>query len=302
MDDSRRTSPVATDTGGGPQPDELRGGLFMVAGAAALAIHFAIIKYMTAELPEPVIALWRAIFALILFATPRLVKGNWRSLATNRPISHFWRAAFGFASFLIFVYALGMLPLGDTVALSFTTPFWSVLIGAVVFRDRFSWRFAVSLALGFGGVLLIAQPSSATGLSLGAILALTSAALGSLAMMMVKQLAGSEPPDRIAFYFALGGGVCAIPLAAFDWAWPAPADWPYLIALGVLFGIGQVCLSSAYAYGTFSRVAPLDLTRLPFSVIVGLLWLGEVPTPLALAGMALIALASIDLLLQGRKK
>jgi len=32
------------------------------------------------------------------------------------------------------------------------------------------------------------------------------------------------------------------------------------------------------------------------------LWFGEIPTALALTGMALIALASIDILLQGRKK
>src|SRR5262249_276074 len=108
--------------------------------------------------------------------------------------------------------------------------------------------------------------------------------------------------ERIAFYFMVGGGVLVFPLAAYNWTWPALHLWPFLIASGGLFYLGQHCLSSAYAYGTFSLVAPLDLVRLPLSVVIGLVWFNEVPTVVTLAGIALIAVASIDILLQGRKR
>jgi drug/metabolite transporter (DMT)-like permease len=302
VDDARTpVLPPASVAVAGPKIDEVRAGLFMIAGAACFAVHFAVIKYLVIDLPQPVIALWRAIFAILLFS-PRIMHSGWRIVATSRWGSHAWRSGFGFLSFLLFIYALGMLPLGDTVAITFSSPFWSVLIGIVVFHDRMTWRLALSLVFGFAGVLLIAQPSGGGGISLGVILALASAILGSFAMMMVKQLSRSEPPERIAFYFMVGGLVFAIPLCAFDWAWPAPHHWPYLVATGAMFYFGQYCLSSAYAYGTFSRVAPLDLTRLPVSVLIGLLWFAEIPTALALTGMALIVLASIDILLQGRKK
>ncbi|MBV8536530.1 MAG: DMT family transporter [Alphaproteobacteria bacterium] len=298
-------APTPAPTSTAPKLDEFRAGLFMIAGAATLATHFAIIKYLTADMPPPVLALWRGVFAALLFM-PRVAYSGWGLIATSRPIGHAWRSFFGFLSFLLFIYTLGLLPLGDAVAISFTSPFWSVILGFVVFRDRMSWRLAAAVAIAFAGVPLIAQPSAPGvgiwgSLGWGAVLGLASAVLTSLAMMMIKQLSKSEPPDRIAFYFMIGGAVYALPVASFDWVLPHGIQWLWLVVCAAMFYVGQTCLSRAYAYGTFSRVAPLDLVRLPVSLIIGFLWFGEVPSLLGFAGMALIALATLDLLLQGRK-
>lgn len=302
MPDTTSPAPAAPPPTATPSPayrpviNELRAGLFMLTAATCFAFAFAVLKYLTTELPESVVTLWRSVFAVLVFLPMVWHAGPRRFLPTSRPISHFWRAAMGFASFILFVYALARLPLGDTVALGFTAPFWSVLIGVFVFRDRMTWRVALSVALGFCGVLLITRPGAA-GLTWGAAYALGSAVLTSLAMMMVKQLTRSEPPDRIAFYFMLGASAFALPLASLDWQWPQPHHWLPLIVCGAAFYLGQICLTRAYAYGTFSRVAPLDLVRLPLSVLIGLVWFGEVPNTLALVGMALIILASLNILL-----
>lgn len=284
-----------------PRADDWRAGLYMIAGAATLAAHFAIVKYLTTDLPEPVIAMWRGVFAALIFL-PRLARDGLGIIATSRPIGHTWRSFFGFLSFLLFIYTLTLLPLGDAVAISYTSPFWSVILGAVVFRDRMTWRLAAAIGVAFSGVMLIAQPNGGASLGIGAVLGLTSAVLTSLAMMMVKQLTSTEPPDRIAFYFMVGGAVFSLPVCAFDWAWPHGADWLWLLACAAMFNVGQTWMARAYAHGTFSRVAPLDLTRLPVSLVIGFAWFGEVPSTLAFSGMALIVLASLDLLIQGRKK
>lgn len=294
------SAPTPAPVSAAPRLDEWRGGLYMIAGAATLATHFAVIKYLTADISQPVLALWRGVFATLLFM-PRVFRDGWGIVATSRPIGHAWRSFFGFISFLLFIYTLGLLPLGDAVAISFTSPFWSVILGVVVFRDRMSWRLAAAVAVAFTGVILIARPSGG-GFGWGAVLGLASAVLTSLAMMMVKQLTRSEPPDRIAFYFMVGGAVFALPVSAFDWVWPHGTDWLLLLACAAMFYAGQTFLARAYAHGTFSRVAPLDLIRLPVSLLIGFVWFGEVPALLAFAGMALIALASLDLLIQGRKK
>jgi len=284
-----------------PAVDELRAGLFMVAAGTCFAFAFALVKWLTAALPESVVTLWRSVFAVLVFL-PMVWRADPRHfLRTSRPVGHFWRAAVGYTSFILFVYALARLPLGDTVALGFTAPFWSVLVGVVVFRDRMTWRLAGAVAVGFCGVLLVTQPGthSAAGpsMTVGALCALGSAVLSSLAMMMVKTLTRSEPPDRIAFYFMLGASLISVPVASFDWQWPQPQHWLYLVICGAGFYVGQVCMTRAYAYGTFSRVAPLDLVRLPLSVLVGLVAFGEVPNRVALAGMALIVLAALDIML-----
>lgn len=272
----------------------------MLAGACLLATHFAVIKYLTADLPEPVIALWRGVFATLLFM-PRVIRDGWPIIATSRAAGHAWRSFLGFSSFLMFIYALRLLPLGDAVAITFTAPFWSVLLGMFAFGDKMTLRLALAVVIGFSGVVLIAQPSGSGGFGLGALLALASAIIGSFAMMTLKQLTRTEPADRIAFYFMVGGAVFALPITFFDWVWPSPTDWLWLFACAVLFYYGQIFMARAYAQGTFSRVAPFDLMRLPVSILVGFLWFGEAPAALALGGMAMIAAASIDLLLQSRK-
>jgi drug/metabolite transporter (DMT)-like permease len=285
-----------------PVTHELRAAMFMLSGACLLASHFAIIKYLTAELPQPVIALWRGVFASLLFM-PRVYRDGIAVIATARPVGHLWRSLFGFTSFLAFVYALSVMPLGDAVAISFTSPFWSVILGVLVFHDRMTWRLALAVIVGFSGVILIAQPGGGgTIFGPGAAFALSSAIIGSFGMMALKQLTKSEPADRIAFYFMAGSGLFALPISLFDWAWPTLTQWSLLLACSVLFFFGQIFMARAYAFGTFSRVAPFDLTRLPVSILIGILWFAEVPDATAIGGMLLIAAASIDLLLQSRKK
>ncbi len=292
---------VPAGLGSAPAVDELRAGLFMMTAASCFAFAFALIKWLTADLPEVVVTLWRSVFAVLFFLPMVWRAGPRHFLATSRPAAHAWRTTIGFTSFILFVYALARLPLGDTVALGFTAPLWSVLLGVVVFRDRMTWRLALAVAVGFCGVALITQPGShgtaGPAATLGIVCVLTSAVLSSLTMMMVKQLTRSEPPDRIAFYFLVGASLLALPLAGLDWRWPSPRLWLYLVLCGSIFYVGQLCMTRAYAYGTFSRVAPLDLVRLPISVLVGVLAFGEMPNRLALAGMALILVAALDIML-----
>src|SRR4051812_44975571 len=117
MDESR--APAVAPAPTGPKLDEVRAGMFMIAGASCFAVHFAVVKFLIPDLSQPVIALWRSIIAVLLFS-PRIFHSGWRIVATTRLISHAWRSAFGLASFLFFIYALGRLPLGDAVAISFS--------------------------------------------------------------------------------------------------------------------------------------------------------------------------------------
>jgi drug/metabolite transporter (DMT)-like permease len=283
-----------------PPANDLRGGVYLIIAVLCFTAAFSIIKQLTLELSEPVIGLFRSLFALVFFL-PMLVQKGVSFFKTSRPIGHIWRSVFGYGSFLFFVYAVARLPLGDAVALSFTSPFWSILIGAAVFGDKLTWRLGLAVAVGFGGVLLIAQPSAEAGLGVGAIIAIVSAIGTSLAMMMVKQLSGSEPPDRVAFYFMFVSAWIALVPAAFDWTTPTVDHLPRLAFIGGLFFVGQTFLSRAYMYGTFSRMAPLDFVRLPAALTLGYLIFGEVPAVIALVGMALIVVASLDILLGGRR-
>lgn len=280
------------------QPDDLRGAIYMVVGAVSFAVSFAIVKDLTFTVTQPVIILFRSAFALCCFI-PLIVRRGPGFMATANPIGHLWRSALGFVGYNLFVAALTRLPLGDTIAYSFTQPFWAILFGVVLFGERLNWRLCVTIVAGGAGVVLIAGPSGQLGL--GVALALGNALFGAMAMVALKRLSASEPPDRISFYFMAFGMLIAGALAPFDWSTPTAWEWLELFGTGVTFYLGQQCLTRAYTYGRISRVSPLDFIRLPISVALGYFWFDEIPELYGIIGMALIAAAAVDLLVVARR-
>jgi drug/metabolite transporter (DMT)-like permease len=118
---------------------------------------------------------------------------------------------------------------------------------------------------------------------------------------MVKRLSASEPPDRIAFYFMAFGVLFALPAALLNWQLPSAANFVWFAGIGVLSCLGQACLSRGYALGQFSKMAPMDFFRLPTTILIGVLVFGEVPQLVTILGVAIIAGASLYVVLSGAR-
>ena len=275
---------------------DIRGAMFMLLNAACLVAGVAIIRVLGRELPEPVIVLFRFLFALAFFA-PSILRGGGELLATRRPGAHALRAACGYAGFVAFVYAAQRMPLADVMALGFTQPLWAAAIGMLAFGERFSAARALALLAGFAGAMLVLRPGFAHAPLLPALAALANALLTCIAMMTVKRLSATEPAGRIAALFLLVGTLLSAPGAWVAWTTPAPAALPWLVVLGALAWIGQVSLSRGYALGRFSTMAAMDFARLPAALAIGWIAFAEAPDGLAVAGMALIGVASTAIVL-----
>ncbi|MCA3265292.1 MAG: DMT family transporter [Azospirillum sp.] len=274
--------------------NDLRGAAFIVAGGASFATGGAILKHLSADFDWGQLALLRHVFAVVFFL-PLIVRGGWRSFATTRPGAHALRGAFGSYSYALFVLALVNMPMGDAFALSYTTPFWSLGLAVLVFGERFGAARIAATALGFVGVAFVVRPGEGglAGASIFAVVALVSALMTGLAMMMVKRLSATEPPDRIAFWFLMTGIPCLAPIAALDWRPVAWGHVPWFAALGALTFVGQRCLSRGYAIGTFSKMAPLVYVQVAIATAWGFAAFGEVPAWSTLAGMAMIGAGTV---------
>ncbi|MBI3515948.1 MAG: DMT family transporter, partial [Proteobacteria bacterium] len=247
---------MSAEAGGAPSvaarwSDDTRGGLLMFMSGLLFAAVSAAIKELAADLPFVVIAVLRNVVGLVCFV-PMIWRSGVVTLRTERYFSHFWRGAYGYISFLGFIYVLPLLTLADVIALSFTTPLWSILLSVLFIGERIPASRWLAVATGFGGVLLIAKPTTAVGWATA--IALASALLASLAMLKVKQLSRTEPPNRIAFYFMLNGLVIGLPLALPAWQMPDGRQWLLLALTGGLSFFSQLCLTRAYAIGTFSKM------------------------------------------------
>ena len=168
--------------------NDLKGAIYIVSGAVCFAICGGLIKHLTDEMSWGTVGFLRHVFALPFFL-PMIWRKGWGVVATKRPLGHLLRGAAGFASFMLFVVALTHMPIGDTFALAYTSPFWSLAIAVLVFGERLGIRRVVATLVGFAGVLIVVKPAG--DFNAFALVALASACLTSIAMMMVKQLSAT---------------------------------------------------------------------------------------------------------------
>lgn len=269
---------------------ELRGILYIAASSLLFVAMSTSIKIISSEIPPLEISFLRSILSLPVFLLiiPKSEIPNPSSFLSK---DYFLRSLFGYGNFAAFVFCVANLPLAVASALFYTAPIWSLLLSIFVLRERQVSMPIIGLVFGFAGMLAIIQPGVGA-INIWLLVGLIGAGLGSLAVMMVRRLSGTEPPERIALGFMLWGSVIGLPLAIPEWVWPKPDTWLVLVLIGALAMLAQVALTRGYALTRLARGAPFDFIRLPASLAIGLVCFAEYPTPLMWGGVALILVGS----------
>lgn len=273
-----------------PTLNNLRGIMWMLLAVTSLTGMFAIIKEMTSELPIFVVAIMRTAFAFA-FLAPWVMRNGVTVIATRRLKEHFARAFFGIAAFACVIYAVAHLLLADAMVLSFTTPFWSILVSMLILGEIAGPRRIAATIVGFMGVLMIVKPQG--GIEPAMLVALGGAFLTCFAMITMKRLSATEPPTRIVFYFFLFGTLVLLGPAAYTWQTPTWEQFAWLFATGLLGAFGQDCLARAYDAAEVTVVAPFDFLRLPVAALFGFFLFDEIPDSWSAAGTLVIVAASL---------
>ena len=69
--------------------------------------------------------------------------------------------------------------------------------------------------------------------------------------------------------------------------------WPFILGAGLVTTGAYFCYFRALSLADASRVAPIDRLSLVFTVVLGMFLLREKVTPLAIAGVALMAVGAL---------
>jgi drug/metabolite transporter (DMT)-like permease len=266
--------------------------LLAALGVGVLSGMDALIKNVAARHHTFEVAFLRYAVGLIFAgAALAIVRPGWptrESLVVN-----------GSRSFIValtascFFFALGALPLAETVALSFLSPVFLAIFGVMILREPVDGRIAVALFVGLAGMLVIIGPRiGAEGYSgtaaLGAIAALVSAVSYALAMTLLRARARHDPVVTIVFIQNIGPALILLGPALAVWRAPAPDDWLLFLGIGALGVGGHLLLAMAFARAEAARLAPVEYTALVWAALFGLIFYGEWPAPWVLGGAALI--------------
>lgn len=233
---------------------------------------------------------YRSAIGVVAIVLAALASGRLGQIrATHLPM-HGLRNAFHFSGQVLWLYALTRIPLAQLFALEFSYPILVALGAPLLLGERLRPSTAMAAALGFAGVLIVARPFGAGGLSVGLVAALACSVGFAGSAIVTKRLTRVTSLWSILFWLALIQMVLGFGLAGSDGqiAWPSPRAMPWVILIG-LAGLGaHLCLTRALSLAPASVVTPMDFLRLPLIAAVGALFYAEPLDPAVILGGAVI--------------
>jgi drug/metabolite transporter (DMT)-like permease len=270
----------------------LAGLLFTLMGVCAkeASIHFS-----ASEL-----VLYRGLVSALFMGL--LARHQGVSLKTRHVGMHAWRSFVGVVSLAAWFYAIVHLPLATATTLNYMSSVWVgaiVVGGTMLLRPSTAWQKQVPLLLavlaGFTGALMVLRPTIEANQAFAGLIGLLSGFVAAFAYLQVKSLAEvGEPEERTVFWFSVGtvvGGLLAVSVSGLS-AW---AGWHslWLLPIGLLASMGQLCMTRAYSKGATLLVANLQYSGIIYAALFGWLWFGEDIPLLGWVGMIVIVASGV---------
>lgn len=279
--------------------------LGMVASALSFSLMGVCVKQVGGRIPAAEVVFARAIVSVALSwwllhraGIPAWGKRRWLLI---------WRGAIGTAALLCVYAALAALPLAAATVLQYLYPPFTALLAWLMLGEPIGKRVLAAMALGWLGVLLVAQPAGllqggATLALVPVLIAVAGALFTALAYVSVRSLGTSEHPLVIVFYFPLVALPLSLPLVALNPVLPTPAELLWLVGVGVFTQLGQVYLTRSLTALPAARATAISYVQVLFAGGWGWLLFGESIDSWTIAGAGLVLAATLVSLSHSRQQ
>lgn len=278
-------------------------GIALKLGAVTAFVAMQVlIKSTEGRVPPGEVVFFRSFFAfpviIAWLAWTHELHVGWR---TEHPMSHVWRGVVGTSAMGLGFAGLQLLPLPEVTAISYAMPILTVIFAAMFLGEQVRLVRIFAVGLGMTGVVIVLAPQlgsfsegeAGAGRALGAVLVLMGAVFAALAQIFLRKMVATERAATVVLYFTLSSTLFSLLTIPFGWVRPSGTDLALLVGAGLLGGVGQGLLTSAYRFAHASVVAPFDYASMIFAIAIGYFLFAEVPTSQTLAGGALIVAAGI---------
>lgn len=287
------------------QIKELSNGVkYMLYASFLFAIMGAFAKLASEHMSSLEVVFFRNLFGVVLIGYT-VYKTHVKSVG-GRPFLLFFRGFMGFVSLLAYFYNIAHIPMGDAVTFSKTAPIFTAIFAWVFLNEKLSISSWIAIFIGFGGIILIAQPSGVS-FSKYDLLGIFSGIGAALAYTSVRELRNYYDTKVIVLSFTLVGTVG--PLLLFilskyfymqeldfmmgEFVMPSGVVWLYVIGLGVLGTLSQYYMTKAYGETKAGIVGAVSYSNIVFAILVGILLGDSLPTFITICGIILIVTAGI---------
>ncbi|MDU8928039.1 DMT family transporter [Alisedimentitalea sp. MJ-SS2] len=285
----------------------LKGIALKLASVVMFVTMASLIKAVSDHVPPGEAVFFRSFFAIPVIIGWLWARGDLRTgLKVASPIGHFWRGFVGTTAMGLMFAGLGLLPLPEVTAIGFAAPILTVVFAAMFLNEPVGFFRLSAVGLGLVGVLVVLSPrltafssdTVETTQALGALVVLAGAGCAALAQVYIRKLVATEQTSAIVFYFSLSATVFSLFTLPFGWIMPSGYEATLLILAGLIGGVGQILLTSAYRFAGASVVAPFDYASMLFALVIGYFVFDEVPTGQMLIGAGIVICAGVVIILR----
>ncbi|WP_263822458.1 DMT family transporter [Rhizobium sp. TRM95796] len=259
-----------------PDNRNLRGALLMALAMAGFSLNDAMVRLVAAHMNTGQIMLLRgAMTTLIigLFAW-RMRPAFSPSMLRDRALM--LRTLCEALAAIAYVHALGLMPLSNAASIMQALPLVVTMGAALFLGEKVGWRRWLAISAGFCGVLVIIRPGG-DGFTVASLIVIASVLTAAARDLATKRIMPGAPTLLVSGAASVAVTVSGALLVEPMGGWRTP-DVTDLAALGfgalMLFTAYQT-LIMAMRTGDISFIAPFRYTSLLWSILLGVVFLGE---------------------------
>jgi drug/metabolite transporter (DMT)-like permease len=280
----------------------LRGILLMCAGTAMFPFMNTAVKLLTADYPVAEIVWARFTGHMIIMLIVFLPQYRWTLLRTRRPTVQIGRSVLMLVSNLVFVMAIGRVPLATASAIGFTSPLIVTALSVPLLHESVGWRRWSAVLVGFAGALLVIRPGS--GFHHPAVLLLLASAVAyALYLIATRWVSRYDNAATGIIFAALFGSLAMTVMLPFVFVMPRTLwDAALLCSLGLFGGFGHYLIIRAFQLGPAAVIAPLGYVELIGTAALGYLVFANFPDLWTWVGAGVIIASGIYIAFRERRR
>lgn len=251
-------------------------------------------KFLTSNI-DPIQIAWSRQAVLFLGAIVYVaIRGTRLIKSTRFPVLQFTRGCLSSASAIIYISALAYVQLTEAIAITFTAPFFILVLARVFLGEKISsWQW-MAIIIGFSGVVFIAKPHKFLPV-IPFVMLLIEALLFAIRQIVTKKVTSLDSIETTAIITALtSGAVLFIPMM-FVFRVPTMVDFSISLLIGLLAGLAEILMIKALSSTNVSNLAPIHYTLLLWGGIFSWFLLNEIPDLWTVFGSLLIVISGIYL-------
>jgi drug/metabolite transporter (DMT)-like permease len=281
----------------------LEGLLLFLAAQFLFNLVDATGKYLVQGFPVVAVVWVRQVLLFLVMAAYVAALRDRRLLRMNSPRLQVARGAtlFAFAAFLF--AALKYLPQAEAVAISFVAPLLILVLAGPLLGERVGWARWAAAGAGFCGMLIVVRPGA--GLApIGIAFALATLGCNAAFQLLSRKLAMLDHPITTVFYSSLIGMLAGSLILPFGLPerWPNAWEAALFLSFGITGTLSHLLLMRAYRLAPASFIAPFIYVHIVQATLAGLVFFGQFPDAVTLAGIAIILASGAGIALYERRR